>query len=370
MRFFQKLIAMVCLTLAAITLNAQQNKFDVLAYFAGKPEQVDSCEAEKLTHIIFSFCHLKGNRLAVDNSIDSITIKKLVSLKARNNKLKIILSLGGWGGCESCSDVFSSEEGRNQFALSVLELNRYFNTDGIDLDWEYPAVEGYPGHKFMNDDKKNFTLLVQALRKSLGQQYEISFAAGGFQKCLEESIDWPLVMKEVDRVNIMSYDLVNGYSKLTGHHTPLYSTPKQIESADNAVQYLIRQGIPSSKLVIGGAFYSRIWKDVPDVNNGLNQSGVFKTSIDYKDFKLLSPEKGFKYLWDDVAKAPYMYNAAQKLFVTYDDVKSTMLKTQYVVDQKLGGIMFWEITADFPKGDLLSAIDSTKKNYKAKSTQK
>jgi chitinase len=349
-----------------LSVEAQQNKFNVLAYFSGRPNQVDSVAAEKLTHIIFSFCHLKGNKLAVDNSRDSLTIKKLVALKKRNANLKVILSLGGWGGCEFCSDIFSTPAARKEFSESVLALNKYFNTDGIDLDWEYPVVEGYPGHAFKSDDKKNFTALVQELRKTFGKKYEISFAAGGFQKYLEESIEWIPVMKEVDRVNVMSYDLINGYSVVTGHHTPLYSTPKQPESTDNAIQYLLHIGVPANKLVVGGAFYARVWEGVSGTDNGLYQSGIFKTSIDYKDFRTLSPENGFAYYWDDAAKAPYLYNADQKLFVTYDDVRSTTLKSQYVVDKKLNGIMFWEITEDLAKGELLESIYSVRRNYKAK----
>jgi chitinase len=360
-----KYFSLSCFFSFVLIKSNAQNKFDVLAYFSGRPEQVDSVAAEKLTHIIFSFCHLKGNQLAVDNSRDSITIKKLVALKKRNAKLKVILSLGGWGGCERCSDIFSTSTARKEFSESVLALNKYFNTDGIDLDWEYPAVEGYPGHAFKPDDRNNFTALVQELRKTFGKRYEISFAAGGFQKYLQEAVDWIPVMREVDRVNVMSYDLTNGYSIVTGHHTPLYSTPKQLESTDNAIQYLLRIGVPANKLVIGGAFYARVWEGVSESNNGLYQSGIFKTSIDYKDFKTLSPDSGFVYHWDDVAKAPYLYNAAQKLFVTYDDVKSTTMKSEYVVDKKLKGIMFWEITEDLAKGELLEAIIKVKKNYKA-----
>jgi chitinase len=47
-------------------------------------------------------------------------------------------------------------------------------------------------------------------------------------------------------------------------------------------------------------------------------------------------------------------------------VKSTTLKTQYVVDKKLNGIMFWEITEDLAKNELLESIDHVKKNYKPK----
>ena len=140
----------------------------VIAYYIGNSKAIDNYPVKKLTHIIFSFCHLKGNRLSVDNAGDSATIKRLVALKSSNTKLKVLLSLGGWGGCEFCSPVFSTEAGRNEFAQSVKELNDYFGTDGIDLDWEYPAIEGYPGHKYQSVDRNNFTSLVKAIRISLG----------------------------------------------------------------------------------------------------------------------------------------------------------------------------------------------------------
>jgi chitinase len=338
----------------------QPGKLNVIAYYSAGPEKVDNLPAEKLSHIIFSFCHLTGNKLTVDSKRDSTTIQKLVNLKKRNANLKVILSLGGWSGCPSCSDVFSTDAGRKEFAQSVLKLNQYFKSDGIDLDWEYPTIEGYPGHRFVPEDKQNFTALVRDLRKTLGTKYEVSFAAGGFQKFLDESVEWKEVMKEVDRVNLMTYDLVNGYSTVTGHHTALYSTPQLRESTDNAVQYLIKLGIPANKLVIGGAFYGRMWEGVASTNNGLYQSGKFKAGIDFKNFdQEISEQKGFVKYWDDVAKAPYSYNAAEKLFITYDDKRSLALKTKYAIDHKLDGIMFWELSLDTDKDGLLDAIIQT-----------
>src|SRR5262249_578206 len=160
---------------------------------------------------------------------------------------------------EKCSEVFSTDKGRSEFSKSVRHLNEQFHTDGIDLDWEYPAIEGYPGHAFKLSDRENFTALIISLRRELGPRQEISFAAGGFKKFLDESVDWPAVMPRVDRVNLMTYDLVNGYSKVTGHHTPLYSSDQQPESTDFAVQYLAKRGVPKNKMVIGAAFYARVW---------------------------------------------------------------------------------------------------------------
>lgn len=359
------ILCMACglfLSMSFTSLAQAPRKINVIAYYSGGPEKVDSFAVEKLSHIIFSFCHLKGNKLAVDNTRDSTTIKKLVALKKRNPSLKIILSLGGWGGCETCSPVFASAAARIEFARSVLALNQYFKTDGIDLDWEYPTIEGHPGHAYGLADKKNFTALVQQLRKTLGKTYEISFAAGGFQKYLDESVEWKPVMALVDRVNVMSYDLINGYATQTGHHTALYSRPGQKESTDNAVQYLIRIGVPRNKIVIGAAFYGRMWENVPAIDNGLYQTGKFKMGVDFKSFEKEIPEtKGFTRYWDDVAKAEYRYNATQKLFVTYDDKRSLTFKTQYAIDQKLDGIMFWELTCDTYTNGLLDAIDQVAK---------
>ncbi len=343
--------------------NAQSNSIKVIGYFSGRAEQVEGIPAEKLTHIIFSFCHLKGNRLRVDSSPDSLTITKLVGLKKINPQLKVILSLGGWGGCAPCSNAFSTKDGRTESSKSVHLLSEYFHTDGIDLDWEYPAIEGYPGHAYKSSDRGNFTELIKSLRQELGTKQEISFAAGGFKKFMEESVDWQTVMPLVDRVNLMTYDLVNGYSTVTGHHTPLYSSAKQPESTDFAVQYLIKKGIPKDKLVIGAAFYGRMWEDVPAINNGLYQSGKFKAGVDYKNIiQELTPANGFQYFWDDATQAPYVYNAAKKLFATYDDKRSIKMKTNYVFDQGLQGIMFWELTSDNYSDGLLAEIDRVKKS--------
>ncbi len=350
------LVLVVCFSCAK---PASDTGLNVIAYYSAGPDGVDQVPVDKLDQLIYSFCHLKGSRLTVDDAEDSLTIRKLVALKERKPGLQVLLSLGGWGGCETCSDVFSTDSGRQAFATSVRELCQGLETDGIDLDWEYPVIEGFTGHSFKQDDKQNFTALIRELRKALGPDYQISFAAGGFRRYLEEAIEWDQVMPLVDRVNIMSYDLVGGYATVTGHHTPLYSTTLQQESVDQAVQYLASIGVPRGKMVIGGAFYARVWKDVPNVNRGLYQPGTFLQSIDYKNFG--EGFKGFTLYWDEVANAPYRYDSARGLFATHDDARSLSLKTRYAIDQQLGGIMFWELSLDKHPGGLLDAIDSERR---------
>lgn len=336
----------------------------MIGYFAGRPTALDSFPVQKLTHLIFSFCHLKGYKLSVDRATDTACIQKMVSFKQKYPSLKIILSLGGWGGCKDCSTVFATRKGRKTFARSTRKVLEYFQTDGIDLDWEYPVIAGYPGHAHSTADKKNFTSLIKILRKELGTKYEISFAAGGFVQFIDSSIEWKKVMKKADKVNVMSYDLVHGYSKISGHHTPLYSTPQQKESGDNAVTRLIQAGVPANKIILGAAFYGRMFEVSDTTNNGLYLPANFYHGISYSRlFDSVSTSNGFVQYWDSVANAPYAFNPLRKIEVTFDDSLSIARKTQYVITKRLGGIMFWQLMDDKFSNGLLDVIDKTKEEF-------
>ncbi len=338
-----------------------KNQFRVIGYFCGPTNCVDSIEVEKLTHLIFCFGHLNGNRFEIGSSGDSLTIKKMVELKKKNSQLKVMLSLGGWGGCTTCSDVFNFAEGRKEFAQSVKEVTEYFKTDGLDLDWEYPVISGFPGHRYQKNDKKNFTELLKEIRETNGKKFELSFAAGGFTQYIDSCIDWKNATKYFNFVNVMSYDLVHGYSKKSGHHTPLYSTPRQKESTDNAVQLLLKKNVPSSKIIIGAAFYGRFFKIEWDNTVDLDQPAHFSHGFQSKYIRdSLTKNRGFELHWDSIACAPYAINEKRRLLATYDDSLSIEKKTKYAIENHLGGIMFWQLMDDKWKNGLLEVIFKTK----------
>jgi chitinase len=170
------------------------------------------------------------------------------------------------------------------------------------------------------------------------------------------------------------------HSKNTAHHTALYSTPDQLHSVpgsysqystpgqersvDFCVKFLLKKGIPAKKLIVGAAFYGRVYENVENVNDGLYQPGKYKGSVAFRNFATQYPaDSGFVYHWDEIAKAPYVYNPVKKIFVTYDDKQSVELKTKYVIDNKLGGIMFWQLSNDTFSDGLLDVIDKVKKSY-------
>jgi chitinase len=101
-------------------------------------------------------------------------------------------------------------------------------------------------------------------------------------------------------------------------------------------------------------FYGRGWRGIEtaspwNTGNGSMQVGGYRAIASNQ-----LQSSGFVRHWDDVAKVPWLYNADTKEWITYEDANSMRIKGQYVVDQGLGGAMFWELSND--DGTLLDAL--------------
>ncbi|MDR1772689.1 MAG: glycoside hydrolase family 18 protein [Hungatella sp.] len=270
--------------------------------------------------------------------------------KALNPDLKIVLSIGGWGS-GGFSEAASTKEGREVFAESAVALMREYGLDGLDIDWEYPCV-GIAGIDCSANDKENFTLLIKKLREELDAITDrvctLSIAAGGdsyYLRCTQMD----QVAEYLDYIMLMTYDLRGGFSVQTGHHTNLYTNNADLSAAstDYTVSIFEQAGVAKEKLVIGAAFYSRIWRGVPDRNRGLVQ--MAETTGGYgPDYGMLVTDyidkNGYKRYWDEEAKAPYLFNGCN--FISYDDKESIQCKINYIKDRNLAGIMFWEYSQD------------------------
>ena len=55
-----------------------------------------------------------------------------------------------------------------------------------------------------------------------------------------------------------------------------------------------------------------------------------------------------------MAKAPFLYDQAGSIFISYDDTVSVKLKTKYTLDKNPEGIMFWELGNDTKEENWLS----------------
>lgn len=329
----------------------------ISAYYRGDAKNIQHYPVRELTHIIYSFCHIENGRISSGGSRNNASIGRLAHLKKKYPSLKIMVSLGGWGGCPNCSEVFSTAAGRDSFAVSVLQLIDNFHIDGIDIDWEFPGAQAYPGDSYSADDRQYFTELLRSLRKKLGPGREISFTAAGFSPYLQQSVDWQTAVAFADRVNLMTYDLVGSHSPVTGHAASLFSTAEQTESADHAIRYLDSLHVPLSKIAIGIAYFGKEFREVEDTSHGLYQRGVFTVSIPLKRIRTRYTEaSGYKRYWDSAARAAYSYNPVKKSFITYDEERSAAAKSEYVRRKHLAGVIFWELRLDRSKGGLTDIL--------------
>jgi len=351
-----RLILILSILIISCT-NKTDFKPQVIAYYAGDEKSIDEFNLNGVDQIIYSFLHLKDNRLAIDNEKDSMTLLNIVNQKNKYPELKVLVSLGGWGGCETCSDVFSTKEGREEFAISTAEIIESYDADGIDLDWEYPAISGYPGHKYQIQDKDNFTDLVILLRKYMNKDDILSFAASASDRFYKNSVDWKKVMPLVNNVNLMTYDFYGSGSKNTGHHTALGSKGFNGRSAYKSINDLINLGVDPKQIFIGGAFYIKTFKNVDNLENGLYQNAEWNRSYNQINFEEV--KSNFNFYWDDLAQAPYAYDSTNKIFATFDNEESIKLKSQFAIENKLGGIMFWQLMNDKKQDGLLKVMVNT-----------
>lgn len=348
---------------------------------------VGDVPADLLTHINYSFARISaGGEIEIYDSFaafDKIdpddpqqvpgNLAQLQALKLAHPHLKTLIAVGGWTLSDGFSEAASTAQKRATFAASCVSFIRAYGFDGVDLDWEYPVSGGPAGG--VPADKPNFTLLLAEIRSQLdaagvqdGRSYLLTIATPAGPSTMA-NIELDQVHNHVDFINVMTYDFHGTWESTTNFNAPLYPTAADPSgglssplSADAAIQAYLGQGVPADKLVLGVPFYGRGWQGVSSQNNGLYRSssgaapGTWEAgSFDYKDIAANYLGSYTRY-WHSEAQVPWLYNASTGIFITYDDPQSLDIKSQYVIDGGLRGVMFWELSNDTSDSALLTAI--------------
>lgn len=349
-------------------------KYMVVAYVAAYRDfDFTTIDVSGITHINFAFGNIRDGEAIFDTTkIDGKNLTpndlvKLQSLKSKNPDLKVLVSIGGWMWSKGFSDAALTEESRLKFAKSCATFVEEFKLDGIDLDWEYPNQIG-AGNTYRPEDTHNFTLLLKATREQLdllaqkeskGNHYLLSIATGADQMYVA-NVEMGEINKYLDFLNIMTYDFYNGLHTTTGHHSNLKASASpelDMNSVVHAVDMHVNAGFPAEKINLGIPFYGRIWKGVKTDNNDplFKKAETVGRGIDYLNFVENINANGYTRYWDENAEAPYLWNAEEKTFISYEDEESIALKVDYLKKRGLAGVMFWEYSADHDK-KLLNAL--------------
>ncbi|MCD1262034.1 fibronectin type III domain-containing protein [Paenibacillus athensensis] len=292
---------------------------------------------------------------------------QLVKLKQANPNVKTIISVGGWSWSNRFSDVANDATARTTFANSAVNFLRKYQFDGVDLDWEYPVSGGLAGNSYRAADKANYVLLLQAIRSALntagsqdGKYYYLTIAAGAGPTYVANN-QLSQIASTVDWINIMTYDFHGSWDPKSGQNAPLYYDPADPNpdptnfNVDHAVTNMLNAGVPASKLVLGLGYYGRGWGGCANSNggqyqtcSGVSQTGTWEHGVyDFSDLQANYINKnGYTRYYNNVTKTPYLYNASNGTYISYDDEQSILEKINYLKAKGLGGAMSWEVSGD------------------------
>ncbi|HEY1395347.1 glycosyl hydrolase family 18 protein [Roseateles sp.] len=330
-----------------------------------------------------------GKSYGADLSVDGVadtwdqplrgSWNQLKKLKAKYPKIKVLISLGGWTWSRGFSSA-ARPENRVNFVKSCVDAYIKGNVpvtdgaggtgaaagvfDGIDLDWEYPNACGLACGTA--EDRANFTGLLAEFRKQLDAVRPgllLSIASGaGVDKV--RAYDPDQIHPYLNFINVMTYDFHGGWDTITGFHSALYAPANDPSTGDvkkyntnDAMQAFLDKGVPASKLNVGIGFYGRGWTNVPNVNNGLYQSGTPAPGTyeaGNEDYKVLKNLQGYTSRVDDVSKAQWIYNGST--FWSFDTPATIAIKMAYVKSKGFGGAFFWEFSGDDPTASLSKAM--------------
>jgi chitinase len=294
---------------------------------------------ERFTHLAHAFLQTDADGAIKENR--AIPNRDLTQ-RAHQQGVKVLLSLGGAQSAKSFRRIVASEETRERYAASVVRLAVDHGYDGLDLDWE--PTEG-------DEDRKGVVLLVRSLRKAWpGAILSLAaFASDWYGR----GLDADELKKDVDFLNVMTYDFHGPWSPHAGHHAPLRAAPGDedgaVASVENGMAYWTeKRRWPADRLNVGIPCYGRgfavrEWHQKP-------AGKASRETIPYHDIDALVQD-GWRRAWDARVGVPTLLKEGVAELISYEDEESAALKGAWAREKGFRGVFFWNVGQDWREGD-------------------
>jgi len=244
--------------------------------------------AKGLTDLIVFSAELNADGTLDSKRIEQCPWTRLQELK-KSTGMRLWLAIGGWERSEHFAAVAGSAEKRKICVDSISDFARERKLDGIDLDWEHPKNP---------DEERSYGLLLSDLRQAFEpSELQLSVTMAGWQKLHPTAID------AVDTVQIMAYDH-------SGPHSTFENSVKDVDT-------LKAGGVPVSKITLGVPFYGRH----------------------------VQTREAMTYAWI-VSRFDPAPNVDLAGNVYFNGPGTIRKKVRFAIDNRLAGIMIWEIGQD------------------------
>ncbi|CAG8974282.1 hypothetical protein HYALB_00010350, partial [Hymenoscyphus albidus] len=136
----------------------------------------------------------------------------------------------------------------------------------------------------------------------------------------------------------MAYDFTCPWAEVSGHHAQLFSPPFTCnntnpclqKSTHNAVQYILSQRFPASKLILGIPLYARYFPGATAPGQSFQGGG----EVEYRDMDLVWRRDAV--VDEDCVAEWYVDSEKGFGFVSFDGVVSIRRKAEYVLERGMG----------------------------------
>ncbi len=240
---------------------------------------------------------------------------------ARDNNIKTHASVV-FMDKEGMHELLSDPARRQYLVKQLSEQVKQNNYDGVNIDFEFLG----------QGDRDNFTLFLQELKQSLGNDKQLSvalFACTKPQSWLA-GYDYDAIGGIVDRVVIMAYDY-NYKTSPAGPVAPLWWV-------EDVVAYL-KTIIPTEKILLGLPTYGYDWGE-----------GIDTATVTAKRLQSLKNQYNLTESFDEASMSPY-YSYVDNNGVSHqiwlENRASLNTKLEVALDNNLAGVSFWRIGNGF-----------------------
>lgn len=347
-------------TYFATSAASSYKKYNQKYLSTGKLFSQDQKDALDIVYYAFIEINADGTcKLYTTSYVDEIT-------ELKNYNVRIVASISGTSTTTSqyFTDLTADTTKCAAFAKNLMDLCDQYRFDGLDIDWE--STSGcYVKAAGMNNLCKALKEEMTKRQASGGSPYLMTAAIPASSWGLgADRYDFKTLNNYLDYINIMSYDA--NKSDVCSHLCPLYSSSK-----DNGygfggvygVNQISAKGFDKNKLIVGCAGYGKAYQitSTSVTNNGLGCSGKLIKIPAVQAYgsydsgtlyggainALIATGKYVKY--DEYVGSnhvgSYLYNAEDKIFVTYDSSDSIRYKYEYATKNNVG-LMCWAYTED------------------------
>ncbi|RYP10640.1 hypothetical protein DL764_000524 [Monosporascus ibericus] len=198
--------------------------------------------------------------------------------------------------------------------------------------WEYPS-DAQQG--------ADFVALLAAIRIHLPEEQFFVTAALPAGTSVLQHINIAQAAAYLDFVNLMAYDFCGPWEHRSGHHAQLYSLQKDEVSGSSGVSYLIANGCPSKKILLGIPVYGRSFLGVSGPGHRHKGPGGRNGAFEYHEL----PRKHAKETVDKRIGAASCVGGDGG-FVSYDNPETVKMKAAFCKQKGLGGLFYWSGPAD------------------------